>query len=60
MAQGPATELQISIDGGNCFSSVPLAEALDLENIRTDPMLSSDVLLAHGTRCDRNATGVAA
>ena len=41
--QFPATEVRFSIDEGACWHNVPLAEAIDVENIRS-------VMLSKGPR----------
>lgn len=41
----------MSFDRGSCWRSVPLSEALLLENIKSDYAMFSDSVVAYGYRC---------
>jgi hypothetical protein len=52
---GPADEVRFSLDGGGCWSAVPLATALSVENIRIEPDGQRPKVLVHGRACTLDA-----
>ncbi|KAG2485816.1 hypothetical protein HYH03_015526 [Edaphochlamys debaryana] len=51
----PATEVQLSFDYGSCWKSVPLRDALYVDNIRSPTRGAATSLLLHGRVCPREA-----
>lgn len=48
----PAPEVKVSTDGGNCWTTVPLAQSLFVENIKIEPDGQRSRVIIYGVECD--------
>lgn len=51
----PAESVMFSLDEGNCWNTVLLDIALDVQNIRVEPKGASHVFIVHGSECRHSA-----